>query len=79
DKRATKRSEAELQKRLAEEKKTWKREQADEALRRRQSPRNAAPPARSAEDTGEPADFTSKEWAAWYEKRMKAGGLVGAR
>ncbi len=79
DKRATKRSEAELQKRLAEEKKAWQREQADKALQRRQSPRNAAPPARSAEDTGEPTDFTSKEWPAWYEKRMKSGGLVGAR
>lgn len=78
DKRATKRFEAEHNKRLAEEKKAWAREQADKALQRRQSPGNSPPPAQSAKDDGEPEDFTSPAWGAWYERQRKTGRLARA-
>jgi hypothetical protein len=69
DKRATKRTEAELTKRLAEEKKAWAREQADKRQQARPTPRTAAPPSRSAEDTAVP-DWRSPEFDAWYQQNV---------
>lgn len=78
DKRAAAQSEKAIDARLKTERKAWEKEQADKRLKTRTAPSVGAPPPGNAQDTGEPSDFYSPEWQAWYEQKRKRGELAKA-
>lgn len=79
DRRSHTKAEAAYEKRLAEDKKVWEREQADKRRSERPRPSLAMPSNGSARDSGEPANHLSPEWAAWDEAQRKAGAGMYAR
>lgn len=69
-KRADKRVEADIQKRLAAERKVWEAEQKTARLKARPTPDMATPPAPSATDNAEPDWRDVKAYDAWYRKNV---------
>lgn len=78
-KRGQKLAEASLKDRLAAERKVWEAEQAEKRVKERARPTLRQPSQGNASDDGEPADFYSPEWNAWYERQKKSGRLAGVR
>ena len=76
DKRAAKKADEAIAERLKAERKAWEKEQADKRLKARPTPSVGTSPTGTAQDTGEPKDFLSPEWAAWYDRQRKAGALA---
>lgn len=64
---------------LKAERKVWEAEQAEKRVKERRAPSVRQPSAGNASDDGEPADFYSPEWNAWFERQRKSGALARAR
>lgn len=78
-KRARKLADAEIGDRLKAEEKVWAAQQAEKRVKERHAPTVRQPSAGNASDDGEPADFYSPAWNAWYERQRKSGSLAGSR
>lgn len=79
NKRAQKISEANKSEWLAAERKVWDAEQAQKRAQERRSPSIRQPSQGNATDDGEPADYLSPAWDAWYTQQRKTGRLAGVR